>query len=456
MNRGFYELLFLFSCIQWMKHPVKIQVNRIMQNSKARIATFFFVAFVVSPCLVYAQQGWFPLTTGPISSQFTSIYFINADTGLVSCGDLGNFRTTDEGRTWTAIAIFGSHYKFFNNNKLGFSYPSVYKTTDGGFNWTYENLSVSDIDFPSDSIGYIVRKSSDTNAILLGKTNNGGKSWGYSHIPVIPPHSKMRVVDVHTLAFRDNEHGFVTVEAEAMDGSGGGPIGLSTSDGGNNWIGGNGDGYQLLFLHDSTWISTHFHSQPTKTNDDFNTLRYLDSIVTFDSSRYDCYRNTSYAMSKFDTNNILGIDVYFGGGQIIRSTDAGESWHIQFCFIDAPYDVYAAVSLPTKLVGYAVCVDSQIYKTIDGGGPPFTNSVNSSTENSKYTLLSNPITSSADFQFEALKAPVVFELFDLLGRQLLHQELFAGQTSLHLDMQHYPAGIYFARLGNETVWFIKM
>jgi len=48
-----------------------------------------------------------------------------------------------------------------------------------------------------------------------------------------------------------------------------------------------------------------------------------------------------------------------------------------------------------------------------------------------------------------------FELFDALGRSLLRRELPAGQTSLHVDMQAFPVGIYFARLGGESVKVIK-
>jgi photosystem II stability/assembly factor-like uncharacterized protein len=77
-------------------------------------------------------------------------------------------------------------------------------------------------------------------------------------------------------------------------------------------------------------------------------------------------------------------------------------------------------------------------------------------EHFQFSLLSNPLTSSADFKFEPLKEPTPLELFDLLGRQLLRREIAAGEGSLHIDMQSYPAGVYFARLGGETIRFAKM
>lgn len=81
--------------------------------------------------------------------------------------------------------------------------------------------------------------------------------------------------------------------------------------------------------------------------------------------------------------------------------------------------------------------------------------VRSKTETANIHLISNPISSSADFQFDPLNSSISFQLFDLLGRAIYHEQLPAGQTSFHLDMQKYPSGIYFARLGNETVRFVK-
>jgi hypothetical protein len=85
-----------------------------------------------------------------------------------------------------------------------------------------------------------------------------------------------------------------------------------------------------------------------------------------------------------------------------------------------------------------------------------TASVHPSIQANDLTLFPNPITTTADFQFNALKEASVFEVFDLLGRSLLRQQLPAGQAALHVNMQNYPSGIYFARLGGESVKVIKM
>jgi hypothetical protein len=70
-------------------------------------------------------------------------------------------------------------------------------------------------------------------------------------------------------------------------------------------------------------------------------------------------------------------------------------------------------------------------------------------------ILATPTTSSADFQFDALQESTLFELFDVFGKSLQRQQLSAGQASFLVDMQKYPAGIYFARLGWESLKVIK-
>jgi hypothetical protein len=414
-------------------------LNKIGGYVRKNISLTIFCIFLFSN--IHAQSGWFPLKNGPTSRLFTCIYFINADTGFVNVLDIGTFRTQDGGKTWTSLKIFGTKFKFFNNNKLGFSIGGVWKTIDSGSTWTYEDLPIRDIEFPSDSIGYSVGLSSDTLAVSLGRTYNGGKTWSYSKILLLSP--SRRVVDVHNLSFRDNLHGFVTEETEAQDGSGGGAFGYYTSDGGETWISRRSGNF--LFLHDSSWLSTDMNGGIYKTENDFKDSRQVNLNKI---SIQGCSGIPEQLITKFDSSIISVLSV--NTKSIWRSINSGELWYEQFCDNGNTHVDWnqGSISTPTNFTGYAVGIDTQIYKTIDGGGPPFTSNVKSDLEkNSVLSILSNPISTSADFQFDALKAPTPFELFDALGRTLYRKELSSGQTSLHLDMQKYPAGIYFARLG---------
>jgi photosystem II stability/assembly factor-like uncharacterized protein len=408
---------------------------------------FLFLVFstTLSAPLLRAQTGWFPLKTAPNAKQFFSISFINADTGFVSTIDSGSYRTTDGGKTWTSLPrVLGAPFKFFNNNKLGYCDGGRHKTTDGGFNWFYQDVNALDIDFPTDSVGYVLGPG-DTVSISIGKSQDGGNSWSYTRVRVLGKNTRQRVVRFRYIAFRDADHGFVALDGEAQDGSGGGPICLYTSDGGNTWLPHAPGGDQLLFLHDSTWIAGFFgHQPPRKTNDDFNGgYHSLDSIVDLDSLKYRCRHNHAYALSKCDTNNILGMNVYSGAGEITRSTDAGESWHIQLCFSGGSQDILASVSLPTKLVGYAVGVDSQIYKTIDGGGLSFHNDVKKVDQNSTLVITPNPTTGiiSISGLSENILSVSVENILGKTIAEFTHPE----SPSLKLDLSQQPPGTYFAR-----------
>ena len=150
----------------------------------------------------------------------------------------------------------------------------------------------------------------------------------------------------------------------------------------------------------------------------------------------------------------IGNDIFIGiqdeVGGIVLSTDLGQSWSeigtmhlVNSLFIFGNY-IFAGTNntglYRAKLSDFGI--DAVIPSFLPG--------------KQNFKLLSNPITSSADFQFDALKEPTVFELFDALGRSVLRQQLPAGQATLHVDMQKYPTGIYFARLSGNTVRVVKL
>ncbi len=411
--------------------------------------TLLFLFLVLAASLyvppLRAQSGWFPLKTAPKSKKFFSILFINADTGFVSTIDSGSYRTTDGGKTWTSLpSLLGAPIKFFNHNKLGYCNGGDYRSTDGGFSWVYQSERGVIIDFPTDSIGYSLGYGGNL-AIQIGKSHDGGANWSHTVVPVLGKNSSWRVVRLRYIAFRDADHGFVALDGEAPDGSGGGPIALYTADGGNTWTHNRAPaGEELLFLRDSTWIVGYFNDRPEITYDDFNGQRPLDSVVDLDSLKYDCRHFHSSAFSKCDANNILGINYSNGVGEITRSTDAGESWHIQLCSRKAPINgPRGSVSLPTKLVGYAVGVDSQIYKTIDGGGLSFHNDVKKVDQSSTLVITPNPTTGI--ISISGLSENILsVSVENILGKTVA--EIGRPESSsFKLDLSQQPPGTYFAR-----------
>jgi photosystem II stability/assembly factor-like uncharacterized protein len=393
-----------------------------------------------------SQSGWFPLKNSPIG--FYSIYFVNADTGFISGN--GAMRTTDGGTTWSSIPVSGGSFKFFNNKRLGVCYggSGVDYTHDGGITWRHNPVpSVNHIEFPTDSIGFCVSFGNDTTSALLGRTRDGGRTWTFKPFLKVVKRPQPRVIGIRSLAFRDSLHGFVTEDAEAWDGSGGGSTGFGTSDGGETWFLGGGSSYQKMFLHDSTWLAA-FDDGTSKTTNDFASLYYLLNVVEPLNRNY----VPACCLSKADDSNIVSYNWF--GSSILRSTNAGETWYFQYL---TRTQFWGDISLPTTTVGYVLGIDSQIYKTIDGGGPPFTASVGSPfLSNVPVRLFPNPAHSYADLSFSTLVSSARFELFNSIGRKLLIDEVPAGKRNYHFDISRFPTGVYIARFQGKAYRFVKL
>jgi hypothetical protein len=410
---------------------------------------------VVASASLYAQSGWFPLKNSPRATDpagYVSIYFVSADTGFI-CGGLGKpSRTTDGGATWSPVPVHGGRFKFFHKHRLGVNFGdgTTSFTTDCGYTWlTHPGLFCVDIEFPSDSIGYVVSQGNDTTRSLLGKSTDGGQTWRYKY--VLPPVSTpYRVVGVQALAFRDDLHGFVTEVTETWDGSGGGDIGFATSDGGESWHVGGGASAQMIHLAGKSWMGVASNDGSiSKTFDDWHTEIEADlNVINSQSFR------PGWKLANCDSVNIISFNHI--GGYICRSTDAGNSWYYQVGGTNI-IDWSGSISLPTPLVGYAIGIDSQIYKTIDGGGPPFTAFIGSPfLANVPVRLSPNPAHNYAELSFSTLASSARFELFNSIGRKLLIDEVPAGKRNYHFDISRFPTGVYIARFQGRAYRFVKL
>ena len=97
----------------------------------------------------------------------------------------GNLRrTTDGGLTWSEeINTNSIHSMFFINSQVGWytDWYSIYKTTDGGFNWdtvnSYTSYGINQMIFVDENEGYMIGSSiwENTGMVVL-KTDDGGKT----------------------------------------------------------------------------------------------------------------------------------------------------------------------------------------------------------------------------------------------------------------------------------------
>ena len=148
----------------------------------------------------------------------SGIYFIDENAGFVM--GQGGRKTIDGGKTWSSISGISlvSQMQFISD-KIGFarntngSSDRIYKSADGGNNWTFLYQSDDDIEsfhFLDESVGYIV---GDANY----KTVDGGVTWQKLSVP----YNTYKCVK-----FLTKEMGYIVDEDGGI---------FKTVDGGKNW-----------------------------------------------------------------------------------------------------------------------------------------------------------------------------------------------------------------------------
>jgi photosystem II stability/assembly factor-like uncharacterized protein len=154
-----------------------------------------------------------------------AIHFPSSDVGYAVGMSSQLFKTTDGGTNWTSVntgidANLSS--VFFTSSSTGYTCGAtgkIYKTTDGGNTWTLQNSGVTnylyDILFTNDLVGYAV----DSRKTLLN-TTDGGNTWN-KKIPSARP-----MLQLYSICFTTPDKGTIVGERGML---------IETTDGGQNW-----------------------------------------------------------------------------------------------------------------------------------------------------------------------------------------------------------------------------
>jgi photosystem II stability/assembly factor-like uncharacterized protein len=239
-------------------------------------------------------DSWFRVNV-PMTSDFTSTFFLNNNTGFISEYYGKIFRTFDGGVSWDSnnINTAGNGTLFFINNSTGFlATSSLFKTTDGGNNWSISRPGThGPISFVNDTLGYTV--GIFTGAPFnppysrLYKTTNSGEDWSFvSEIDTNVFIRSMKVINGDIIYFSDlNQHVFKTTNggnsigrvfnkgSQAMDffdENNGYIPKYRTFNGGLNWVLDNfptDDITKVKFLNRDTIISIGYYGRILRTND---------------------------------------------------------------------------------------------------------------------------------------------------------------------------------------------
>ncbi|MEO8514016.1 MAG: YCF48-related protein [Ignavibacteria bacterium] len=187
-------------------------------------STIYILLFFILACVkLYSQPyGWFAQSSGT-ANNLTSVYFANANTGLV-VGQLGTVvKTTNGGTNWVAQAsgvnnhLFGV---FFINPTTGWIVGDVgliLKSTNGGSTWAAQNsttnVQLTSVSFRDANTGYVVGWYGN-----FLRTTNGGTSWTKYQTAIS--------TNLNCVSFADASMGFAVGQFGKL---------VRTSNGGVNW-----------------------------------------------------------------------------------------------------------------------------------------------------------------------------------------------------------------------------
>ncbi|MFK5855931.1 MAG: YCF48-related protein [Bacteroidota bacterium] len=268
---------------------------------------------------------------------------------LITVGYSGSIvKSLDGGNTWESInkgmtntiiqlGFINSLEGFAITNK--WSSSGLYKTVDGGYNWTVDTLMENGPFYEmyiDDQSIYLLNDSSQ-----LVKTNNGGNDWELLDVPDINYHYA-------DLQFVNENTGYMCDSDGLL---------LKTSDGGHTWVdkslNGNFNLNTVFFVNENTgWmfdILARVILRTTNGGDDWEFSFLGDSIE-------------HQPISIFFLNESLGY-VATTEGILFKTWDGGENWE-EFSYIQA--GARSGIYFINEEEGW-LRAGSSVYHTFDGG-----------------------------------------------------------------------------------------
>ncbi|MBM3330583.1 hypothetical protein FJY68_01870 [candidate division WOR-3 bacterium] len=267
-----------------------------------------------------------PLPTG---NDLFAVQHVQANTWLVSGAGGTVLKTTDNGASWSDHGAYGRPYAFrrihfpadtltgFVLGRSGDGGRAVFRTTDGGRNWTMVLSNIlyrfEDICFSSDTrtglaVGYFPGSPEST---VVFRTIDSGVTWTRSE-----PREIGRLYGVLLLA--DDRTGY----AAGNLGTSGGVV-FRTTDAGVTW-----NRVAGPVGHSLTHISFPVDGQTGYAVGNYGlVLKTTDAGLSWDSSGFQSGWNSIGAGFRDNQTGFVLMGVYNGGAQTRhRTTDGGATW----------------------------------------------------------------------------------------------------------------------------------
>lgn len=435
----FWEFIFYFT----VSKPTLKQEDQMKLLAKISFALIIFLNSAIN-------SQWISINSGTNDYLF-SCFFVNSQTGYVGGQDGSGriYKTINGGQNWSMVfEAAGDRFEsmFFLNDQTGWAgtyYNLVYKTTDGGANWTYAvaNGRVRRIVFINNQTGWLVGSNG------CKKTTNGGASW----LTIIPG---LTGFGIH---FFDLNTGIVSSHGNNVCDL------YRTTNGGANWSvvysEPNGTGINnFSFINDNTGFAVGNYRVTIKTTNRGQSWSHvskdpLNSTVINDLRGVKFIdQNLGYSCGQFI---IPGPSTYYGA-VFDKTTDGGLTW--QFMTTTPHYSsmyAFEDLQIADGQTGFVVGSAGKIYKSTNAGyvgiNPISTEFPNHFSLSQNYP---NPFNPSTTFEFSIPRSGFVnLTIYDAIGKTagiLQNGELKPGTYKAGWDASNFPSGIYFYRLSTES------
>ncbi|MCX6155335.1 MAG: T9SS type A sorting domain-containing protein [Candidatus Kapabacteria bacterium] len=332
---------------------------------------------------------------------------------FIAVGDSGTvLRTTDQGNTWNKKTL-GKNLTFFRVRMLDENYgimvggpfsppaPEYYETTDGGVSWGKMNTPsnwrhyVDDLQILSRN-SFVATPEITPNDYFISVKNNW-QTWD----------SSSRSAFRWYMYFWDEKRGWI---------AGGDPIGNQhfkqnieyTEDGGRTWI---------------VQRDTNYNYEPIKD------IKFYDDKFGIALGQWGC---------------------------ILTTTDSGKNWIVELAednFYTGWGLAFHSLQIVSRNTAYALRDASFIYKyTADAVDT--TEVEERANLDTNFSLLPSPVSDFIKISVPKDIQNYKIEIFSIEGIKMT--ELFIVNNPIKIDVSNFATGLYFVKIGNKVLKFIKI
>lgn len=434
------------------------------------------ISFILSTPLLSQTSSWHVLPNAPTADsgteRFDDEFFINANTGWIVEGipyfapqDTGKvYKTTDGGHNWSLVNHKIPEYLrstgFFNADTgiigtINDSLHILFRTTDGGLNWTDITSSVQGV-LPSAICGISIVNS--TTAFASGryycpanviKTTNAGLNW------VSLPIDTSLVRSLVDCYFWSADSGFVVGGYSPTNQFySGRSVVLKTVNGGLNWT----RVYYSTRTGEWCWKIQFVNPQLGYTSIECGGFAYYlkttNGGLNWIDKPFMTYDVEGIGFLNENTGWIggWGVNQVGSAGPTYETTNAGTNWHLAGWGINMN-----RIRFLSDTLAYAVGKTVYKYTSEPIGIQPI------STEIPKQFSLGqnypNPFNPATKIKFSIPEnvrrqtSDVKLVIFDVPGRQIttiVNEQLKPGEYEVSWDASNYPSGVYFYKLQTES------